>query len=130
MESEIVLLTCIQVWTGRLLGPPALCSESSRWPSDPLHYSPAVSHYFDRSLFLAMVGKTLYFGVVGDSSKTPTNQFELNGARLCGQDENPAEWMLEVTGAASGDGWPAVWNDSEEHKVIKAELARMMEELP
>ena len=89
---------------------------------------------FDRLLFLAMGGKTLYFGDIGDSSKTMTSYFEYNGARLCGQGENPAEWMLEVTGAAAGSesdqDWPAIWNDSEERKAVKAELARMEEILP
>ena len=80
-----------------------------------------------------MGGKTLYFGEIGDSSKTLTSYFELNGARPCRQDENPAEWMLEVTGAAPGSessqDWPAIWNNSEEHKAVKAELARMKETL-
>lgn len=81
-----------------------------------------------------MGGKTLYFGEIGDSSKTLTSYFERNGARPCGQDENPAEWMLEVTGAAPGSesiqDWPATWNNSEEHKAVKAEIARMKETLP
>ena len=76
-----------------------------------------------------MGGKTLYFGEIGDSSKTVTSYFERNGARQCGQDENPAEWMLEVTGAVPGSestqDWSAIWHSSEEHKVVKAELAQM-----
>ncbi|KAL8834803.1 MAG: hypothetical protein Q9170_003599, partial [Blastenia crenularia] len=88
---------------------------------------------FDRLLFLAMGGKTLYFGEIGGASKTVTSYFERNGARLCGQDENPAEWILEVTGAApdseSTQDWPAIWNNSEEHKAVKAELSRMKENL-
>ena len=81
-----------------------------------------------------MGGKTLYFGDIGNSSKTMINYFEYNGARRCGEGENPAEWMLEVTGAAAGSestqDWPAVWNNSEERKAVKAELARMKEVLP
>ena len=80
-----------------------------------------------------MGGKTLYLGEIGDSSKTLISYFESNGARPCGPDENPAEWMLEVTGSAPSSGstqdWPAIWNNSEEHKVVKAELARMKETL-
>ncbi|KAL9601178.1 MAG: hypothetical protein Q9219_002678 [cf. Caloplaca sp. 3 TL-2023] len=87
---------------------------------------------FDRLLFLAMGGQTLYFGDIGDSSKTLTNYFERHGARPCGKDENPAEWMLEVTGAAAGSekssqDWPALWHDSEERGAVKAELMRMKE---
>ena len=78
-----------------------------------------------------MGGKTLYFGEIGNSSKTVTSYFERNGARSCGQDENPAEWMLEVTGTAGGSestqDWSAIWNNSEERKAVKTELARMKE---
>ena len=78
-----------------------------------------------------MGGKTLYFGEVGDSSKTVTSYFERNGAKPCGQEENPAEWLLQVTRAASDSDstldWPAIWNKSEERQAVKAELARMKE---
>lgn len=76
-----------------------------------------------------MGGKTLYFGEIGEYSKTFISYFERSGARTCGQDENPAEWMLEVTGAAPGSesnqDWPTIWNNSKEYKAVKAELARM-----
>ena len=88
---------------------------------------------FDRLLFLAMGGKTLYFGEIGDPPKTLISYFERNGARPCGQDENPAEWMLEITGSTPGSestqDWPAIWNDSEERKAAKAELAGMKKTL-
>lgn len=88
---------------------------------------------FDRLLLLAMGGKTLYFGEIGDSSRIVASYFEHNGARPCSQDENPAEWMLEITGAAAGSestqDWSAIWNNSGERKAVKAELARMKEEL-
>ncbi|KAL8945039.1 MAG: hypothetical protein Q9216_000023 [Gyalolechia sp. 2 TL-2023] len=88
---------------------------------------------FDRLLFLAMGGKTLYFGEIGESSQTLTSYFQHNGARPCRRDENPAEWILEVTGAVpnseSTQDWPAIWNNSGERKAVKAELARMKEML-
>lgn len=88
---------------------------------------------FDRLLLLAKGGKTLYFGPIGESSKTFTGYFERNGARTCGPDENPAEWMLEVTGAASGSqcsqDWVAIWNESAERRTVKTELAQMREKL-
>lgn len=88
---------------------------------------------FDRLLLLAKGGRTLYFGDIGESAKTFTSYFERNGARPCGQDENPAEWMLDITGAAPGShseqDWPAIWNDSEERRLVKAELAHMEEKL-
>jgi len=81
-----------------------------------------------------MGGKTMYFGEIGKSSKTMTGYFERNGARPCGEDENPAEWMFEVTGAAPDSectkDWPAIWKNSEEHRAVKTELARMKETKP
>src|SRR5690348_2551064 len=46
---------------------------------------------FDRLLFLAKGGKTVYFGPIGENSKQLLHYFENSGARKCGEDENPAE---------------------------------------
>jgi ATP-binding cassette, subfamily G (WHITE), member 2, PDR len=51
---------------------------------------------FDRLLFLAAGGKTVYFGEIGEDSKTMISYFERNGSRKFAADENPAEVMLEV----------------------------------
>ncbi|KAI4113992.1 MAG: hypothetical protein LQ345_005144 [Seirophora villosa] len=84
---------------------------------------------FDRLLFLVKGGRTVYFGDIGESSKTLTNYFESNGARKCGDEENPAEWMLDVVGAAPGSQntieWSEVWWDSPEKQQIKEQLAEM-----
>jgi hypothetical protein len=80
-----------------------------------------------------MEGKTLYFGEIGASSKTMINYFERNGARSCKENENPAEWMLEITSnsvsAVESQDWPAIWKGSEERQVVKRELAKMREDL-
>lgn len=47
---------------------------------------------FDRLLFLAKGGRTVYFGEVGENSKILTDYFERNGAPPCTRDANPAEW--------------------------------------
>lgn len=47
---------------------------------------------FDRLLFLAKGGKTVYFGEVGENSKVLSSYFERNGAHKCPPDANPAEW--------------------------------------
>ena len=46
---------------------------------------------FDRLLFLAKGGKTVYFGNIGENSRTLLDYFESNGAEKCGDDDNPAE---------------------------------------
>lgn len=44
---------------------------------------------FDRLLFLAKGGRTVYFGDVGHGSRTLLDYFEAGGARKCGTAENP-----------------------------------------
>jgi ABC-type multidrug transport system ATPase subunit len=43
---------------------------------------------FDRLLFLAKGGRTVYFGDIGQESRTLLDYFEANGARACGSSEN------------------------------------------
>ncbi|KAJ5131211.1 CDR ABC transporter [Penicillium bovifimosum] len=88
---------------------------------------------FDRLLFLAKGGKTVYFGEIGEKSSTLSNYFERNGAPKLPADANPAEWMLEVIGAAPGShsdiDWPAVWRDSPERKAVHEHLAELKSDL-
>jgi len=88
---------------------------------------------FDRLLFLASGGRTVYFGDIGDNSKTLTSYFERNGSRACGVEENPAEWMLHVIGAAPGShndiDWSQVWRESPEKQKIRETLAEMKDDL-
>jgi ATP-binding cassette, subfamily G (WHITE), member 2, PDR len=84
---------------------------------------------FDRLLFLAKGGKTVYFGDIGHNSRTLLDYFEGNGARSCGQEENPAEFMLETVGAGPGGkptaDWPAIWKESPQSKGVQEELDRI-----
>lgn len=84
---------------------------------------------FDRLLFLAKGGKTVYFGDIGENSKTLTSYFERNGAPPCPPDANPAEWMLDAIGAAPGSStdidWFQTWRDSPECKEVHAELQQL-----
>ena len=87
---------------------------------------------FDRLLFLQKGGKTVYFGEIGENSKTMTSYFERNGGFPCPESANPAEWMLEVIGAAPGSetdvDWFQTWRDSPEYKDVQAELQRLEDE--
>lgn len=81
---------------------------------------------FDRLLFLAKGGKTVYFGDIGESSTVMTKYFERNGGHPCPPEANPAEWMLEVIGAAPGSStsvdWFQTWRDSPEYQEIQGEI--------
>ncbi|RLL97580.1 hypothetical protein CFD26_101749 [Aspergillus turcosus] len=86
---------------------------------------------FDQLLFLAKGGKTVYFGPVGDNSRTLLDYFESNGGRKCGELENPAEYMIEVVNARTNDrgqDWFDVWNQSPESRAVQEEIDRIHEE--
>lgn len=87
---------------------------------------------FDRLLFLAKGGKTVYFGDIGENSKTMTSYFERNGGFPCPEDANPAEWMLEVIGAAPGSttevNWFDAWRNSPEYAAVQGELQRLKDD--
>lgn len=88
---------------------------------------------FDRLLFLAKGGKTVYFGDIGKNSRTLLDYFESNGADKCGDDDNPAEYMLTMVGAGatgkSTKDWHDVWKNSEQAKDIQQELAQIKQEM-
>ncbi|GIZ47704.1 hypothetical protein CKM354_001078900 [Cercospora kikuchii] len=79
---------------------------------------------FDRLLFLRKGGKTVYFGDIGKNSRTLLDYFEANGARKCGDDENPAEYMLEIVGDFSTD-WFQIWKDSQQARGVQEEIERI-----
>jgi ATP-binding cassette subfamily G (WHITE) protein 2 (PDR) len=82
---------------------------------------------------LAPGGKTVYFGPIAENSKVLTGYFEKYGARPCPPEANPAEWMLEVIGAARGSksdqDWTEIWKASEERVEIRKEFDQMVAEL-
>ncbi|KAI0076391.1 pleiotropic drug resistance ABC transporter [Panus rudis PR-1116 ss-1] len=84
---------------------------------------------FDRLLLLRRGGQTVYFGDLGHQARTLINYFQRNGARECLPDENPAEYMLAVTGAgatARADiDWHEVWKKSPEAAQLQRELERI-----
>jgi len=85
---------------------------------------------FDRLLLLSK-GRTIYFGDVGKNSQVLVDYFTRNGAHSRPPGANPAEYMLEVIGAAPGAhteiDWPEVWRNSPEYNKVQAELDRFME---
>ena len=73
----------------------------------------------------------MYFGDIGKNSSILTSYFESQGAHPCPPDANPAEWMLQVIGAAPGAvatrDYADAWRESKEYAEMKKELARKRE---
>ncbi|CAG8974181.1 hypothetical protein HYALB_00011789 [Hymenoscyphus albidus] len=88
---------------------------------------------FGRLLFLAKGGRTVYFGDIGKNSQKLLEYFETNGADKCGDDENPAEYMLNVVGAGPNGkatrDWHEVWKHSPEALAVQEELQRIQDEM-
>ncbi|KAI5290263.1 GTPase-activating protein [Ascosphaera aggregata] len=83
---------------------------------------------FDRLLFLAKGGKTVYFGDIGEQSCILLDYFERNGAPKCDPSANPAEYILNAVGAGHGEtaiDWPEVWKNSPEFAAMQAEIDRI-----
>ncbi|KAF9022747.1 ABC transporter protein [Hymenopellis radicata] len=72
---------------------------------------------FDRLLFLARGGQTVYYGDIGPNSRTMIDYFERNGAPACPQDANPASGCFTLS----------AWKTSDELVKVKAELQRKRE---
>ncbi|CAK7901271.1 pleiotropic ABC efflux transporter of multiple drugs Cdr1p [[Candida] anglica] len=88
---------------------------------------------FDRLLFLQKGGETVYFGELGKNCQTLIDYFENAGAAPCPPEANPAEWMLEIIGAAPGSvanqDYFQVWRSSQEYETLHSELDAMEKEL-
>ncbi|TDZ18681.1 ZEB2-regulated ABC transporter 1 [Colletotrichum orbiculare MAFF 240422] len=84
---------------------------------------------FNRLLLLARGGRTVYFGEIGQNSQRLVDYLVRNGGPPCPPGANPAEYMLEVIGAAPGAhtdvDWPAVWRTTPEYRAVQDELANL-----
>jgi ATP-binding cassette subfamily G (WHITE) protein 2 (PDR) len=85
---------------------------------------------FDR-LLLIDEGNTIYFGEVGRDIGIMTRYFESKGAPVCEVNQNPAEWIMEITGNLPGShqNWREAWNISDERQAVKTQLNQMKTEL-
>ncbi|KAI1484553.1 ABC-2 type transporter-domain-containing protein [Biscogniauxia mediterranea] len=89
---------------------------------------------FDRLLLLSRNGETLYFGDVGPSGSSVVEYFEAHGASACQTDDNPAEWILNVTNNSPNSmknpesppiDWSDVWKNSQQKQEVLRELAEL-----
>ncbi|KAN0039555.1 hypothetical protein ACTA71_007352 [Dictyostelium dimigraforme] len=76
---------------------------------------------------LKLVVKQFISVIMVKNQKTLTSYFQRNGVRPCTYGENPAEYILEATGACISSGttdvdWPTVWKHSKEYQDVLQEL--------
>ncbi|KAF4598086.1 hypothetical protein EYR38_006480 [Pleurotus pulmonarius] len=81
---------------------------------------------FDRLLLLRKGGQTVFFGDVGQRASKLISYFERNGSRKCSDEENPAEFILDVIGAGASatadQDWHAVWEKSPEAQEVRKQI--------
>ncbi|KAL7904164.1 Brefeldin A resistance protein [Trichoderma velutinum] len=81
---------------------------------------------FDRVLLLQKGGQTVYFGDIGENSRTIIDYFEHNGASKCADTANPAEYILEVIGAGAAarvhEDWHQIWTNSKNCRDVAQEI--------
>ncbi|KIJ59863.1 hypothetical protein HYDPIDRAFT_99818, partial [Hydnomerulius pinastri MD-312] len=79
---------------------------------------------FDALLLLQKGGQTVYFGDVGENSRTMLEYFERGGAPPCAPDANPAEYALDVIGAGATShattDWFDIWKKSPESAELQS----------
>ncbi|MCJ1270047.1 hypothetical protein MMC22_009941 [Lobaria immixta] len=87
---------------------------------------------FDRLLFLRD-GQSIYFGDIGPDSRTLIDYFHNLGVRMCRPEENPAEWLLDITSespdAKNTVNWSHAWQSSLERRMVKDTIKTMKEKL-
>lgn len=86
---------------------------------------------FDRLLLLKKGGRTAYFGDIGKNSRTLIDYFEPRSGIKCGEQDNPAEYILECVGAGANakvsQDWGQLWEESEDRKRSDAYIAELEE---
>lgn len=91
---------------------------------------------FDQLLLLDKGGTTLYFGDIGPAAATVIKYFEGQNAPACRAHENPAEWILQVTGnlektteadspLVAREDWAQKWELSREKVAVLKELTNL-----
>ncbi|OCL11732.1 hypothetical protein AOQ84DRAFT_386625 [Glonium stellatum] len=92
--------------------------------------SSVLFEHFDQLLLLKSGGRTVYFGELGQDSRTLLDYLEKNGAKKCPPKINPAEYMLEAIGAGNpdynGKDWGDVWVSSAENEKLTEEIQEII----
>ena len=81
---------------------------------------------FDRLLLLQKGGKMVYFGDLGPNSTTLISYFEQRSGVKCGENANPAEYILDVIGAGAtattDKNWSQLFRESPQAVQLRRDL--------
>ena len=84
---------------------------------------------FDRLLLLQKGGRTAYFGDLGPNSMTLIRYFEERSGVKCGENDNPAEYILDMIGAGAtattDKNWFQLYRESPQYAEMQSELDRL-----
>ena len=84
---------------------------------------------FDRLLLLQKGGRTAYFGDLGPNSMTLIQYFEERSGVKCGENDNPAEYILDMIGAGAtattDKNWFQLYRESPQYAEMQSELDRL-----
>ncbi|RAH54522.1 ATP-binding cassette transporter [Aspergillus piperis CBS 112811] len=80
---------------------------------------------FDNLLLLIPGGKTIYFGPLGSQCQTIIDYFS-RYTRCCRETENPADYILEVSGEPDVD-WFKTWQQSPEYVSTQKQLQHFLQ---
>ncbi len=84
---------------------------------------------FDRLLLLRQ-GRCIYFGDIGPNSTTISQYFQQRGATSRAEEQNPAEWLMNVTSSlASSVDWVKEWQNATENNLIQQRILVLSEQM-
>lgn len=84
---------------------------------------------FDRLLLLQKGGKTVFFGDLGEKSTKVVKYFESRSGKKCAEEDNPAEYILDVIGAGATAQTDKDWNQLFKESELQRDLDQELDSL-
>lgn len=84
---------------------------------------------FDRLLLLQKGGKTVYFGDIGPNSTKLVEYFGERADKRCGENDNPAEYILDVIGAGATATTDKDWHELFRNSYLFTDMMKEVERI-
>lgn len=84
---------------------------------------------FDRLLLLQKGGKTVYFGDIGENSRKLVDYFGERSDKKCGDDDNPAEYILDVIGAGATASTDQDWHQLYKESPLYSDMMQTLDKI-